>query len=62
MLDRGFLSNVGVYVYGAAASPHDHEAWGGNAYNLAAVGASWIVAESLAGRRRKAQKQKNGVA
>jgi len=43
------------------ASPHDHEAWGGNAYNLAAVAATWIVADSLAGRRREAQHQKNGV-
>src|SRR5438270_2398789 len=29
------------------ASPHDHVAWGGNAYNLAAVAAAWIVAESI---------------
>ena len=26
----------------------DHVAWGGNAYNLAAVGAAWIVADWLA--------------
>jgi uncharacterized membrane protein len=32
------------------AYPHDHEAWGGNAYNLAAVGAAWIFAEWIAGR------------
>jgi uncharacterized membrane protein len=30
------------------ADPHDHGAWGGNAYNLAAVGASWILADALA--------------
>ena len=33
------------------ASPHDHVAWGANAYNLAAVGAGWIFAESIASRR-----------
>ncbi len=29
------------------AAPHDHVSWGGNAYNLAAVGAAWIVADWL---------------
>lgn len=32
--------------------PHGHEAWGGNAYNLAAVGAAWIIAGVAAGRPR----------
>jgi len=32
------------------AFPHRHDVWGGNAYNLAAVGAAWILAESLASR------------
>lgn len=32
------------------ASPRDHVAWGANAYNLAAVGAVWIFAESIASR------------
>jgi uncharacterized membrane protein len=32
------------------ALPHRHDVWGGNAYNLAAVGAAWILAESLASR------------
>jgi uncharacterized membrane protein YphA (DoxX/SURF4 family) len=32
------------------ADPKDHAAWGGNAYNLAAVGAAWILAESIASR------------
>jgi uncharacterized membrane protein len=27
--------------------PHRHDVWGGNAYNLAAVGSAWILAESL---------------
>lgn len=30
------------------ASPHEHGSWGANAYNLTAVGASWIMAEWLA--------------
>ena len=33
------------------ASPHDHAAWGANAYNLTAVGAAWMVADWLATRR-----------
>jgi uncharacterized membrane protein YphA (DoxX/SURF4 family) len=34
------------------ASPHDHVSWGGNAYNLTAVGAAWVIAEWLADRQR----------
>jgi len=34
------------------AQPKAHAAWGGNAYNLAAVGSSWILAEVIAIRRR----------
>jgi uncharacterized membrane protein len=34
------------------ASPHDHVAWGGNAYNLAAVGSVWIFADALQEWRR----------
>jgi hypothetical protein len=34
------------------AFPRDHVAWGGNAYNLAAVGAAWIVADWLATRQQ----------
>lgn len=34
------------------AYPHNHIAWGGNAYNLAAVGAAWIVADWLATRHQ----------
>jgi uncharacterized membrane protein len=37
------------------AFPYDHASWGTNAYNLAAVGAAWIVAEWLASLRRKAE-------
>jgi uncharacterized membrane protein len=31
------------------AFPHRHDVWGGNAYNLAAVAAAWILADSIAG-------------
>jgi hypothetical protein len=34
------------------AYPHDHGAWGVNVYNLAAVGATWVLADWLASRRR----------
>jgi uncharacterized membrane protein len=34
------------------ARPHNHRAWGSNAYNLAAVGAAATFAESIAIRRR----------
>lgn len=30
--------------------PHGHEAWGGNAYNLTAVAAAWILANSFPSR------------
>lgn len=33
------------------SSPHQHVAWGANAYNLAAAGAVWIFAESISRRR-----------
>jgi hypothetical protein len=36
------------------AFPHNHIAWGGNAYNLAAVGAAWIFADWRATRRQAA--------
>jgi uncharacterized membrane protein len=34
------------------AQPHNHVPWGSNAYNLAAVGAAWMLAESLSARRQ----------
>jgi len=46
----------------ARSTPHDHEAWGGKTYNLAAAGATWIVAHSLAGRRREVRNQESVVA
>lgn len=36
------------------ANPHSHVAWGGNAFNLTAVGAAWIMAEWLAALRQQA--------
>jgi uncharacterized membrane protein YphA (DoxX/SURF4 family) len=39
-----------IFVY-----PYNHIAWGGNAYNLAAVGAAWIFADWLSTRRHPAQ-------
>jgi uncharacterized membrane protein len=39
------------------ANPKDHTAWGGNAYNLATVAASWILADALA--RRQAERRHN---
>ena len=34
--------------------PHEHMVWAGNAFNLAVVGAAWVVADSIASRRRRA--------
>jgi len=45
--------SVLVLVPGPFAHPHDHVAWRSNAYNLAAVGAAWIFAESITTRRRE---------
>jgi uncharacterized membrane protein len=43
-----FMFSALVLVPRLLASPHDHEVWGGNAYNLAAVGAVLIFADSIA--------------
>jgi uncharacterized membrane protein YphA (DoxX/SURF4 family) len=50
--------SVLVLAPGPLAHPNNHVAWGSNAYNLAAVGAAWIFAESIAARRRE---QRNEV-
>jgi uncharacterized membrane protein len=39
------------------ADPKDHGAWGGNAVNLAFVGASLIFAEAVASRKKQIQNQ-----
>jgi uncharacterized membrane protein YphA (DoxX/SURF4 family) len=48
------IFSVLVLAPGPFAHPHDHVAWGTNAYNLAAVGAAWIFAESVASHRDRA--------
>jgi uncharacterized membrane protein len=40
------------------AAPRDHVSWGGDAYNLTAVGAAWIIAEWLGDRKLPAPSQK----
>jgi uncharacterized membrane protein YphA (DoxX/SURF4 family) len=45
--------SVLVLAPGALAHPHNHVASGSNAYNLALVGAVWILAESIAAKRRQ---------
>lgn len=52
-----FVFSVLVLAPGILAHPHNHIPWGSNAYNLAAVGAAWIFAESLALRHRDEQTQ-----
>jgi uncharacterized membrane protein YphA (DoxX/SURF4 family) len=37
------------------AEPRNHAAWGGNAFNLALVGATWIFADAIAARHRSIQ-------
>jgi uncharacterized membrane protein YphA (DoxX/SURF4 family) len=37
------------------ASPGDHLAWGGNVYNLAAVGATWILVDWIAIRHKQVE-------
>ena len=39
------------------AQPHEHMVWAGNAVNLALIGAAWVVADSVASRRRQARGQ-----
>lgn len=41
------------------ANPKDHAAWGGNAFNLALVGATWIFADSIATRQRPVRNQQS---
>jgi uncharacterized membrane protein YphA (DoxX/SURF4 family) len=48
-----FVFNVLVLAPGPFVHPHNHVAWGSNAYNLAAIGAVWIFAESIATLRRE---------
>lgn len=42
------------------AQPHEHVVWAGNAFNLAIVGAAWVVADSIAGRRQPHPERSRG--
>ena len=44
-----------VWVPQLFATPHDQLAWGGNAYNLAAASAAWILADWLASRKNEVE-------
>jgi uncharacterized membrane protein YphA (DoxX/SURF4 family) len=46
-----------VWVPALVAQPREHMVWAGNAINLALIGAAWVVADSAAVRRRRAQGQ-----
>jgi hypothetical protein len=48
-----FVFSVLALAPGPLPHPGNHVAWGSNAYNLAAVGAAWIFAESIAAKRRE---------
>ncbi len=39
------------------ADPKDHAAWGGNAFNLALLGANCIFGDAIANRQKLVQKQ-----
>jgi uncharacterized membrane protein YphA (DoxX/SURF4 family) len=53
------LSAFSVLVWAPRlfAQPHEHMVWAGNAFNLAMVGAAWVVADSIASRRRQTRGQ-----
>jgi uncharacterized membrane protein len=51
--------SVSVLMPMIFAHPLDHIAWGGNAYNLAAVGAAWIFADWLAHRPQPLRNQQS---
>ena len=44
------------------AHPKNHAAWGGNAYNLAAVAAAWILADSIASHNAEREEGKARLA
>jgi uncharacterized membrane protein YphA (DoxX/SURF4 family) len=49
------LATFGALVWAPRlfAQPHEHMVWAGNAINLALIGAAWVVADSIASRRRQ---------
>ena len=46
------LFEAAVEIPPVFSQPHNQVAWGGAVYNLTAIGACWIFAEFVAGRRR----------
>jgi len=44
------------------ANPKNHAAWGGNAYNLAAVATAWILADSIASHTTEREEDKARLA
>jgi uncharacterized membrane protein YphA (DoxX/SURF4 family) len=46
-----------VWVPILFANPRAHTAWAGNAVNLTLIGAAWVVADSIASRKRLAQER-----
>lgn len=48
------LFSILVLTPRALADPHNHVAWGGDAYNLTAVAAFWILASCFESRRKHA--------
>ena len=57
-----FVFSVTVLAPGPFVHPHNHVAWGSNAYNLAAVGAVWIYAEAIAVLRARTKVEIPGLA
>jgi hypothetical protein len=39
------------------AFPHRHDVWGGNACNLTAVAAAWILADSIASHHAEREEE-----
>jgi uncharacterized membrane protein YphA (DoxX/SURF4 family) len=60
LLGLMFLTfNVVALPHFIFADPKDHAAWGGYAYNLAAVGACWILADALSTREHPVRNQQS---
>jgi uncharacterized membrane protein YphA (DoxX/SURF4 family) len=53
------MIGFGVLLWAPAsfARPGDHFTWAGNAINLALVGAAWVIADSIASRRKQIRSQ-----
>ena len=53
------LAGFGALVWAPAlfANPRGHMTWAGNAVNLTMIGAAWVVADSVASRKRLARER-----